>query len=78
MVRTTVVIEDDLYRKLVEESVKRYGSTRKLSKLINEKLRESKKPRPSELKLPRVKLGKKINWRFVEKTVEKMGTSWKE
>ena len=39
--RTTVMLEEDIYEKLVEESLKRYGSTRALSKVLNELLRES-------------------------------------
>jgi metal-responsive CopG/Arc/MetJ family transcriptional regulator len=39
--RTTVMLEEDLYKKLVEESIRRYGSTRKISKVINELLRDA-------------------------------------
>ena len=38
MVKTTVILEDDLYRELVDESVREYGSTRKLSIIINKRL----------------------------------------
>ena len=38
--RTTLILDDDVYRKLVEESVKRYGTVRALSKVVNELLRE--------------------------------------
>jgi len=44
MVKITIVLDDDLYRRLVEESIKKYGSTRKLSRLINEKLRQTQLP----------------------------------
>jgi hypothetical protein len=36
--KTTVNLDDDLYKKLVKETVEKYGNTKKLSKLINEKL----------------------------------------
>ncbi len=39
--RTTVTLEEDIYEKLVKESLKRYGSTKALSKVLNELLRES-------------------------------------
>ncbi len=39
--RTTVILDDDVYEKLVRESIKRYGTTRALSKVLNELLRES-------------------------------------
>ena len=42
MVKTTITIEDDLYKKLAKEAVDRYGTVRTLSRLINEKLREDK------------------------------------
>ncbi|MDE1831928.1 MAG: hypothetical protein KGI02_06090 [Thaumarchaeota archaeon] len=36
--KTTVNLDDDLYKKLVKETVEKYGNTKNLSKLINEKL----------------------------------------
>ncbi len=41
MVKTTVILEDDVYKKLAKEAVEKYGNMRTLSKLINEKLKES-------------------------------------
>lgn len=38
--RTTVILDDDVYERLVEESVKRHGSVRALSRVLNELLRE--------------------------------------
>jgi predicted CopG family antitoxin len=40
MVKTTITIEDELYKKLAKEAVERYGTVRTLSKLINEKLKK--------------------------------------
>lgn len=42
-VKTTVMIDDELYRKLVNEAVKKYGNTKKISKLLNEILKEALK-----------------------------------
>ncbi len=39
--RTTVILDDDIYEKLVKESIRRYGTTRALSKVLNELLRDS-------------------------------------
>ncbi|MBI3412722.1 MAG: hypothetical protein HY051_01405 [Candidatus Aenigmarchaeota archaeon] len=36
MVKTTLEIRDDVYRKLVETSLKKYGNTKNLSKVANE------------------------------------------
>lgn len=41
MVKTTITLEDSLYRRLVKEALYRYGTTRSLSKMINEKLRSA-------------------------------------
>ncbi|MGC9076447.1 MAG: hypothetical protein ACP5HT_04310 [Conexivisphaera sp.] len=39
--RTTVLLDDDVYERLVEESVRRHGTARALSKVLNELLRDS-------------------------------------
>lgn len=41
MVKTTINLDDELYKKLVKEAVERYGKARSFSKLINEKLRKA-------------------------------------
>ena len=41
MAKTTIILADDIYKKLVKEAVEKYGTTRTLSKLINEKLKEA-------------------------------------
>lgn len=38
MVKTTINLDDELYKKLVKEAVEKYGTTKTLSKLINTKL----------------------------------------
>lgn len=43
MVKTTIKLEDDLYRKLVKEAFQKYGRTRNLSRIINEKLKAIEK-----------------------------------
>lgn len=39
--RTTIVLEDDVYEELVKESMKRYGTPRAISKVINAILRRA-------------------------------------
>ena len=39
MVKTTINLDSEVYAALVSEAVKKYGTTKTLSKLINEKLR---------------------------------------
>lgn len=41
MAKTTINLDDELYKKLVKEALEKYGTTRTLSKLINEKLRKA-------------------------------------
>ncbi|MGH9922081.1 MAG: hypothetical protein ACRD38_04965 [Nitrososphaerales archaeon] len=38
MVKTTINLRDDIYKKLVREAVEKYGNTKNLSRLINAKL----------------------------------------
>lgn len=39
--RTTILLEDDLYEMLIRESIKRFGNSKNLSKVINEILRNA-------------------------------------
>jgi hypothetical protein len=73
VVGTTLNIEDELYKKLVEESLGKYGTTRNLSKIVNEKLKlvEAQAIKKKKVSLPEIKLGKKIDWKFAEKIIEK-------
>ncbi len=38
MVKTTINLRDDIYKKLVKETIEKYGNTKNISRLINEKL----------------------------------------
>jgi len=38
--RTTVILEDEVYEKLVQESIRRYGTAKAISKTVNELLKE--------------------------------------
>ncbi len=38
--RTTIILDDDVYEMLVRESIRRYGTARALSRVINEILRD--------------------------------------
>ena len=37
MVKTTIDLDTEIYEALVEEAVKKYGTTKTLSRLINDK-----------------------------------------
>ncbi|RLE92360.1 MAG: hypothetical protein DRN04_10455 [Thermoprotei archaeon] len=49
--RTTVILEDDIYEKLIQESIRRYGTAKALSKVLNELLREKLSARHELLQL---------------------------
>jgi hypothetical protein len=77
MVKITIILEDELYKQLVKESLEKYGSTRKLSLLINEKL---KGETPTTTKAEKrkhltIKLGRKLKSEEIEELIEK---GWKE
>ena len=76
VVKTTIMIDDDLYKRLVNESIEKYGSTRKLSLLINRRLRESeRKEARRELDIKPIKLGRKISEMEIERAIEE---GWSE
>ncbi len=75
MVKTTIILDDELYKELVKEALEKYGSTRKLSKLINEKLRASisktsRENRREKGRSIRVKLRKVLSPEEIEKLAE--------
>ena len=39
--RTTLILDDDIYEMLLRESIRRYGSSRALSRVANELLRKA-------------------------------------
>jgi hypothetical protein len=41
MVKTTINLDDEIYAEIVKESIEKYGSTRIMSKIINQWLRKS-------------------------------------
>ncbi len=63
MVKTTINLEEELYKKLMKESLERYGRARSFSMLINEKLR-----RAESLKAETKTVGIKKKADIVERT----------
>jgi hypothetical protein len=73
MVKTTINLDDDLYKKLVEESIRRFGSTKKISFLINEKIRKAETGLESPEKVVEKTFGLWKNWKISsEKYVRKI------
>jgi hypothetical protein len=50
-IRTTIILDDDIYEKLVEESIRRYDSVRAILRVVNELLRKSLVPEDELIKL---------------------------
>jgi hypothetical protein len=74
MVKTTIILDDDLYRELVEEAIKKYSSTRKLSLIINEKLRQAKISSKRKKRMT-IKLGRMLKEEELNRTLEEI---WQE
>ncbi len=49
--RTTVLLDEDVYEKLVEQSLRRYGTVRAVSKVLNELLKEALGSREEVIRL---------------------------
>ncbi|MDG6899475.1 MAG: hypothetical protein JRM85_04580 [Nitrososphaerota archaeon] len=49
--RTTLVLKDEVYVKLVGESMKKYGSARNISKVVNDMVEENAKGKPDIMEL---------------------------
>jgi len=71
MVKTTIMLEDQLYKQLVNEALEEYGSTRKLSLLINRNLKQSGRlKKQGKITKVRIKLGRKLSEKEIENAVE--------
>ena len=42
MVKTTINLDEEIYAEIVKESIEKYGSTKNISKIINQRLRNKK------------------------------------
>ena len=67
MVKTTISLDDEIYKKLIKESIERFGSTKKLSWLINEKLRLSEKISAHEKSIVEKTFGLWKEWKVPSK-----------
>jgi hypothetical protein len=82
MVKTTIILDDNIYKELIDESIEKYGTAKKLSFIINEKLRNYNKIKNKDndkLKLT-YKLGRKLtNTEINQAKDEYRGkTEWKQ
>jgi len=49
--RTTILLDEDVYERLVAESLKRYGTVKAVSKVLNELLKEALRGREELMRL---------------------------
>ncbi len=82
MVKTTIILDDSIYKELIDESIEKYGTAKKLSLIINDKLRNYNKIKHTDndkLKLT-YKLGRKLtNTEINQAKDEYRGkTEWKQ
>ncbi len=70
MVKTTINLRDDIYKRLLKETVEKYGNTKNFSKLINEKLAKAE-GETSISKTDSEEIKKRLN------IVRKSAGSWK-
>jgi predicted CopG family antitoxin len=75
MVKTTIILDDELYKKLVQEALEKYGTTKKLSQLINEKLGGGVTQGVRRKERLKLKIGRDLKPEDVEKLIEE---GWKE
>ncbi|MGQ9597252.1 MAG: hypothetical protein ACUVQY_10850 [Thermoproteota archaeon] len=75
MVKTTIILDDELYKSLVQEALEKYGSTKKLSQLINEKLKGETAKVVRKRERLRVRIGRDLKPEEVEKLIE---DGWRE
>ena len=77
MVKTTIILKDEIYKQLVKEALEKYGSTRKLSLLINEKLESALRKEGTYKKKSwkTIKLKRRLPPKEIKKLIEE---GWKE
>jgi len=71
MVKTTLEIKDEVYRKLVEASLEKYGNTKNISKMANEVIAEHLKEPTLKAKITSEEIKKRRD--IVEKTFGSWG-----
>ena len=59
MVKTTINLDDEIYAEIIKESIEKYGSTKNMSKIINQRLR--KKTNSAEKRRGRITFQAKEN-----------------
>jgi len=68
--KTTIILDDEIYRELAKYAIDELGSSKKMSKIINNLLK--KYFGVKKRKFSTIKLGKKVSVEEMEKIVEEM------
>jgi len=76
--RTTIILDDDVYKMLVKESIERYGTAKAISRVINELLREKLSGREDLIQLLYSKKIAKVSWDEFEEFRRKLSKRLEE
>ncbi|HEW94048.1 hypothetical protein DRN84_01645 [Candidatus Geothermarchaeota archaeon] len=76
--RTTIILDDDVYKMLVKESIERYGTAKAISRVINELLREKLSGREDIIQLLYSKKIAKVSWEEFEEFRRKLSKRFEE
>ncbi len=75
MVKTTINLDDEIYAEIIKESIEKYGSTKNMSKIINQRLR--KKINSAEKRKGRITFQAKENFSSLDADNE-IRKGWEE
>ncbi|MCL5989833.1 MAG: hypothetical protein M1166_05845 [Candidatus Thermoplasmatota archaeon] len=75
MVKTTITLDDEIYAEIIKESIEKYGSTKNMSKIINQRLR--KKINSAEKRRGRITFQAKENFSSLDADNE-IRKGWEE
>jgi hypothetical protein len=75
MVKTTITLDDEIYAEIIKESIEKYGSTKNMSKIINQRLR--KKINSAEKRKGRITFQAKENFSSLDADNE-IRKGWEE
>ena len=75
MVKTTINLDDEIYAEIIKESIEKYGSTKNMSKIINQRLR--KKINSAEKRRGRITFQAKENFSSLDADNE-IRKGWEE
>jgi regulator of sigma D len=77
-IRTTIILDDDIYEKLLDESIRRYSSVRAILRVVNELLRKRLVPEDELIKLVHSEKLAEIDTRDFEEFCSKLSRRFED